>query len=195
MKNPQTNQNKWIGHLSLLSTLKDYNALVYSHEIIFGLLDIHTLKYKKQATNVYMSYNICTYRKTFKMTVSIHNADVVNLLTFPSHPIHRWSKILLLLEYVCLSDLFMRSIMWQGATGIVLPKQHGFCSALYPQENVPPLGVLTCEVWLSRNSLAGGTMLSQSGGGQRGREGVGSCPSTNHQICDNFSPQLPSNPS
>ena len=60
MKKPQTNQNKWIGHLSLLSTLKDYNALVYSHEIIFGLLDIHTLKYKKQATNVYMSYNICT---------------------------------------------------------------------------------------------------------------------------------------
>lgn len=118
---------------------------MHSHEIIFGLLDIHTLKYKKQATNVFMSYNICTYRKTFKVSVSIHNADVVNLLTFPSHPIHRWSKILLLLEYVCLSDLFMRSIMWQGATGIVLQKQHVFCSALYPQENVPPLGVLTCK--------------------------------------------------
>ena len=116
---------------------------MHSHEIIFGLLDIHTLKYKKQATNVYMSYNICAYRKTFKMSVSIHNAGVVNLLTFPSHPIHRWSKILLFLGYVCLSDWFMRSIMRQGATGIVLPKQHGFCSALYPQENEPPLGVLT----------------------------------------------------
>lgn len=28
-------------------------------------------------------------------------------------------------------------------------------------------------------------MLSKSGGGQRGREGVGSCPSMSHQICDN----------
>lgn len=83
-------------------------------EIIFGLLDIHSLKYKRQATNVCISYSICTYIKTFKMSVSTHSAGVVNVWTVPSRPSRRWSKTHLL------SDLFVRGIMWQGTAGIVL---------------------------------------------------------------------------